>query len=374
MLSIQSFNPSSRVLMGPGPSNVYPNVLSALSKKTLGHLDPEFLKMMDEIKVMLQYVMQTNNRLTFVVSAPASAAMEASFVNILEPGDKVIVCKNGIFGNRMVENALRCGAEPIIVEDKWGEPVDVEKVAHALRKSNNVKAVALVHAETSTGVLSDVASITQLAKQYGALSIVDAVTSVGGVPFKMDDWGIDVAYTGSQKCLSCIPGLSPISFSEKAIDVINKRSTKIQSWFLDASLIMHYWLTDVNKSRAYHHTAPVNSLYALHEALVTACNLGLEKLWSSHQVNQQYLITTLSNLGLELFIQEKYRLPQLTVVKVPTGINDQNFRKELLEKYSIEIGAGLGELAGKVWRIGTMGYSGNKENIDQLNTALNELL
>ena len=357
-----SFNPTPRTLMGPGPSDVHPRILSALGRPTIGHLDPEFVAMMDEVKTLLQYAFQTKNELTIPVSAPGSAGMETCFVNIIEPGDNVIVCQNGVFGGRMKENVERCGATPIMIEDDWGKPVDVAKVEAALKANPGVKAVCFVHAETSTGAMSDAKAICDLAHQHDAVTIVDAVTSLGGSELHVDDWGIDAIYSGTQKCLSCVPGISPVSFNQRAVDVIKNRKTKVQSWFLDLNLVMGYWGSGEAK-RAYHHTAPVNALYALHESLVMLKDEGLENAWSRHKKNHLALRAGLEAMGLSFVVDEASRLPQLNSVTVPDGIDEAAVRGRLLNDFNLEIGAGLGALAGKVWRIGLMGYSSRGENI-----------
>ncbi|MFW2374042.1 MAG: pyridoxal-phosphate-dependent aminotransferase family protein [Gammaproteobacteria bacterium] len=356
-----SFNPVSRTLMGPGPSDVHPRILSALARPTIGHLDPQFVAMMDEVKTLLQYAFQTQNQLTIPVSAPGSAGMETCFVNLIEPGDKVIICQNGVFGGRMKENVERIGATPIMVEDDWGKPVDPQKLEQALKANPGVKAVAFVHAETSTGASSNVKTLCDLAHQHDALTIVDAVTSLGGIELRVDDWGIDAIYSGTQKCLSCTPGISPVSFNDRATEVIKNRKTKVQSWFLDLNLVMGYW--GPNAKRAYHHTAPVNALYALHESLVLLKQEGLENAWQRHTGNHLALRAGLEAMGLNFIVDEAYRLPQLNTVTVPSGVDEAVVRTRLLNEFNLEIGAGLGALAGKVWRIGLMGYSSRAENI-----------
>ena len=356
-----SFHPPVRTLMGPGPSDVSPRVLSAMARPTIGHLDPEFIRMMDETKGMLKNLFKTNNELTMPVSAPGSAGMEACFVNLVEPGDKVIVCQNGVFGGRMKENVQRFGGEVILVEDSWGTAVDVEKVKAAFAANKDVKALAFVHAETSTGVRSDAKALCALAQENGALSIVDAVTSLGGIEVDMDGWGIAAIYSGTQKCLSCPPGISPVSFSDKAVEAVKSRTTPVPSWFLDKNLVMGYW--GGGGKRAYHHTAPVNSLYALHEALVVLEEEGLENAWARHAKNHQALKAGLEAMGLSFLVAEEDRLPQLNSVCIPEGVDDAQVRSALLTKYNLEIGAGLGALAGKVWRIGLMGSSANQTNV-----------
>ena len=369
---ITSFKPPVRILMGPGPSDVPQRVLDAMARPTIGHLDPMFVEMMEELKTLLRYAFQTENALTFPVSAPGSVGMETCFVNLLEPGDKAIVCINGVFGGRMVENVKRCGATPIIVQDAWGTPVDPNKLEAALKANPGVKVVAFVHAETSTGVLSDAKTLAALARKHGALSIVDAVTSLGGSPLKVDEWGLDAIYSGSQKCLSCTPGLSPVSFSQRAVDVVKNRKTPCQSWFMDLNLVLGYWSSSAK--RTYHHTAPVNALYGLHESLVALQEEGLENAWARHQRNHLKLKAGLEPLGISFLVDEPYRLPQLNAVRIPEGVDDAATRRDLLETYSLEIGAGLGDLAGKVWRIGLMGYASREENIQRCVKALGEIM
>lgn len=356
-----SFHPPLRTLMGPGPSDVNPRILEALSRPTIGHLDPEFINLMDEIKGLLQYVFQTDNELTLPVSAPGSAGMETVFVNLLERGDKVVICQNGVFGGRMKENALRCGAVPIMVEDEWGKTIDCDKVEAALKMNPDAKALAFVHAETSTGARSDVELLCGLAQKYGCLSIVDSVTGLAGIELYVDKWGIDAIYSGTQKCLSCVPGLSPVSFSAQAAEVIRQRKTPVQSWFLDLNLVMGYWGGD--SKRAYHHTAPVNSLYALHESLVIVKEEGLENSWARHARNHAAFAAGIEALGLGFVVDEEFRLPQLNTVSFPTTIDDGALRNALLNDYDLEIGSGLGSLAGKVWRIGLMGFASNQRNV-----------
>ena len=360
-MTIASFNPPVRTLMGPGPSDVHPRVLAALSRPTIGHLDPKFVEMMDEVKAMLQYAFQTKNELTMPVSAPGSAGMETCFVNLVEPGDKVIVCANGVFGGRMKENVERLGGVAVMVEDIWGEAVDANKVADAFKKNPDAKILAFVHAETSTGALSDAKSLVALAHKHNALTIVDAVTSLGGVALKVDDWNIDAIYSGTQKCLSCPPGLSPVSFSERAVAKIKARKTKVASWFLDLTLVMGYW--GAGAKRTYHHTAPVNALYGLHEALVMLQEEGLENAHARHLRNHQALRAGLENLGFEYIGKDGARLPQLNAVKLPAGVDEVKLRAILLNEFNLEIGAGLGALAGKILRIGLMGHASNNRNV-----------
>jgi alanine-glyoxylate transaminase/serine-glyoxylate transaminase/serine-pyruvate transaminase len=358
--------------MGPGPSDVNPRITEALARPTIGHLDPEFIRLMDEIKQLLQYAFRTENKLTLPISAPGSAGMEACFVNLIESGDTVIVCQNGVFGSRMKENVTRIGATAVMVEDDWGKVIDLNKVSQAIADNPNAKAIAFVHAETSTGVESDAAAICALAQQSNMLSIVDTVTGLAGVNVDVDGWGADAVYSGTQKCLSCVPGLSPISFSDKATEVIQNRATPVQSWFLDMNLVMGYW--GEGAQRAYHHTAPINALYALHESLTILREEGLEQSWARHRHNHQALKAGLEAMGLSLIVTEEARLPQLNAVSIPDNIDEALVRKQLLENYDLEIGAGLGQLAGKVWRIGLMGYSSNPSNVRKCISSLESCL
>jgi alanine-glyoxylate transaminase/serine-glyoxylate transaminase/serine-pyruvate transaminase len=316
---------------------------------------------MDEIKSLLQYAFQTNNAVTFPISAPGSAGMEACFVNLVEPGDKVIVCRNGVFGDRMRENVERCGGTAIMVDDEWGQPVDPNKLEEALNANPDAGIVAFVLAETSTGVQSDAETLARLAQEHDCLVIMDAVTALGGTPVLVDEWGIDAVYAGSQKCLSCTPGLSPVSFSERALNRVKNRTSKVQSWFLDLNLILGYW--GEGAKRAYHHTAPVNPLYGLHESLVMLREEELKQAWARHARHHLALRAGLEAMGLRLPVGEADRLPQLNAVAIPEGIDDATVRSRLLKEYNVEFGAGLGALAGKVWRIGLMGYSSRPENI-----------
>jgi len=368
---ITSFQPPVRTLMGPGPSDVHPRVLEAMARPTIGHLDPAFVEMMEELKILLRYAFRTDNELTFPVSGPGSVGMESCFVNLVEPGDKVIVCVNGVFGNRMVENVKRCHGEAIVLKDSWGEPVDPNKVEDALKANRGVKVVAFVHAETSTGVQSDAKTLAALAHRHGALTIVDAVTSLGGSELKVDEWALDAVYSGSQKCLSCTPGLSPVTFSERAVESVKARKAIGQSWFMDLSLVLGYWTA---AKRTYHHTAPINALYGLHEALVILQEEGIENAWQRHFDNHLRLRAGLEKLGLEFLVAEPYRLPQLNAIRVPGGVDEAEVRRRLLNEYNLEIGAGLGDLAGKVWRIGLMGYASREQNVRLCVQALGEVL
>ena len=357
----KSFHPPARTLMGPGPSDVNPRILQAMSRPTIGHLDPAFAAMMDDMKGLLRYAFQTDYELAIPVSAPGSAGMETCFVNLVEPGDKVVVCQNGVFGGRMRENVERCGATPIMVEDEWGKAVDVNKVDETLKANPDAKVLAFVQAETSTGALSDAKTLAELARQYDCLTIADTVTSLGGSPLRVGEWGLDAVYSGSQKCLSCTPGLSPVTFSDRAVQRLKNRSSKVQSWFLDLNLVLGYWSGD--GTRAYHHTAPINALYGLHEALLLLEEEGVEKAWQRHRDNHLALRAGIEAMGLSFVVDEADRLPQLNSVTIPEGVDDAKVRDRLLSEYGLEIGAGLGPMAGRIWRIGLMGYASNQKNV-----------
>lgn len=367
-----SFIPPKRILMGPGPSDVPQRILDAMARPTIGHLDPAFVDLMEQIKAMLRMAFQTENALTFPVSAPGSAGMEMCFVNLVEPGDKVIVCRNGVFGGRMLENVKRTRGVPVVVDDAWGTPVDPQKVRDAFKANPDAKILAFVHAETSTGAQSDAETLAKIAQEYGALTIMDCVTSLGGTPLYMDKWGIDAAYSGSQKCLSCTPGLSPVSFSERAIARIQARTTVVQSWFLDLNLVLGYWQSA--GKRTYHHTAPINPMYGLHEALVILEEEGLENAWARHRTMHEKLKAGLEGMGLRYVVEESARLPQLNSIYVPEGVDEAAVRARLLNDFNLEIGAGLGDMAGKIWRIGLMGYSAKQENVDYCLKALKSSL
>jgi len=358
--------------MGPGPSDVPERVLQAMSRPTIGHLDPAFIELMDEIKELLRYAFRTNSTYALPVSGPGTVGMESCVVNLVEPGDKVIVAINGVFGGRLKEMASRCGGEVVVVEDAWGRAVDPEKIAAALREHADTKLVAFVHAETSTGALSDAAEIVRIAREHDCLTIVDAVTSLGGSPLHVDDWQIDAVYSGSQKCLSCAPGLSPIALSDRAIRKLTNRKKPVQSWFMDVSLLTGYWGS--GSKRAYHHTAPINALYGLHESLLMLREEGLEEAWVRHRRNHEALRAGLEALGLEYVVPESERLPQLNAVAVPEGVDDADARRRLLIEHGLEIGAGLGAMAGKIWRIGLMGYSSRRENIVHCLQSLGSVL
>ncbi|MDE2260382.1 MAG: alanine--glyoxylate aminotransferase family protein [Betaproteobacteria bacterium] len=368
---ISSFYPPQRTLMGPGPSEITPRVLAAMSLPCIGYLDPVFVDMMDELKTLLRYVYQTDNQLTFPASGPGSVGMEMCFVNMVNSGDKVIVCRNGVFGGRMIENVERCGGKAIVIDDTWGEPVDPNKLEETLKKHPDTKVVAFVLAETSTGCMSDAKTLVEIAHRYDALTIVDAVTQLAGTPLFVDEWGIDAVYSGSQKCLSCTPGLSPASFNDRVVALVRNRKERCHSWFMDLDLVLGYW---GNTNRTYHHTAPINGLFALHEALLQVREEGLENAWARHTRHYLALKAGLEAMGLEYLVKEEYRLPQLNAVKVPEGIDEAQVRKALLEEFNLEIGAGLGPLAGKIWRFGLMGYSAKSENVMLCLSALGSVL
>lgn len=371
-MTISSFHPPVRTLMGPGPSDVSPRVLEALARPTIGHLDPMFIDMMEQTKALLQYAFQTSNALTLPVSAPGSAGMETCFVNLVEPGDKVIICQNGVFGGRMKENVERTGGIAVMVEDEWGCAIDANKLETALKEHSDAAIVAFVHAETSTGARSDVKTLCEIAHQHDCITIVDAVTSLGGNELRVDDWGVDAIYSGTQKCLSCIPGISPVSFGERAIERIKNRSHKVQSWFLDLNLVMGYWGGE--GKRAYHHTAPINPLYALHESLVMLQEEGLENSWARHTKHHNALKAGFEAMGLSFVVAEADRLAQLNSITIPDGVDEAAVRTALLKDFNLEIGAGLGPLAGKIWRVGLMGYGANKTNVLNCLAAMDAVL
>lgn len=370
---IHSFHPPQRTLMGPGPSEINPRVMAAMSLPTIGYLDPVFVEMMEELKSLLRYAYQTKNALTFPVSGPGSVGMEYCFVNMVAPGDRVIVCRNGVFGGRMIENVERAGGIPIVVEDEWGQPCDPQKLEDALRKNPGVRVVGFVHAETSTGVQSDAKSLVQVAHRHDALVIMDAVTSLAGTPVLVDDWEVDAVYSASQKCLSCTPGLSPVSFNDRVVEHVKARKDKIHSWFMDMNLLLGYWGAT---TRTYHHTAPTNSLYALHEALLLIKEEGLENCWARHHRHHLALKAGLEAMGLQYLVDEGARLPQMNAVHIPQAVQSREaeVRKTLLTEFNLEIGAGLGPLAGKIWRVGIMGYSCKPENVMLCLSALGSVL
>ncbi|HYE29817.1 MAG TPA: alanine--glyoxylate aminotransferase family protein [Methylomirabilota bacterium] len=365
----QKFNPPPRVLLGPGPSDVPPSVLEAMSRPLLGHLDPVFVRMMEEIKVMLREVFQTKNEMTFPVSGTGSAGMEFCFVNLIEPGDEVVVGVNGVFGTRMVDVAERCGATVIRVDAPWGQIVPAAAVAEAV-KGRKPKLIAVVHAETSTGALTPIEPIAEIARSSGALLLIDTVTSLGGCPVEIDGWGVDAVCSGTQKCLSCPPGLAPVSLSARALEVARNRKRKVQSWYLDVNLLASYW----GQERVYHHTAPISMNYALHEALRLVLEEGLPARFARHQRAHEQLASEMHSLGLSLAAQEGHRLWQLNTITVPAGVDEAAVRKHLLEKHSMEIGAGLGPLKGKIWRVGLMGHNARPEVVTHFVSAFKQAL
>lgn len=367
---IKELHIPERILMGPGPSNVHPRVLQALSSPLLGHLDPAFLQIMNETMELLRKVYQTNNELTIPMSGTGSAGMETLFANLVEPNDTVIIGVNGLFGMRMVDVASRCGANVVQVHVPWGEMIQPEQIEQALKQHRNVKLVAVVHAETSTGVLQPLQEISKLAHEYDALFICDMVTSLGGSPTEIDKWEIDAAYSGTQKCLSTPPGLAPITLGERATNVLKERKTKVQSWYLDLTMIQNYW----GDERSYHHTAPISMAYSLREGLRLIVEEGLQNVFHRHERYGKALHKGLEAMGLKLLVDEKYRLNQLTSVCIPDGVNDLEVRKQLLDQYGIEIGGGLGDLKGKIWRIGLMGYNAKQTNVALILSALEQVL
>jgi len=370
MQAFAAFQPPPRLLMGPGPSNVAPSVLEAMALPLVGHLDPVFVKMMEEIKTMLRSVFLTGNEMTFPVSGTGSAGMEFCLVNLVEPGDQVIVGVNGVFGTRLVDVAERCGARVTKVEALWGRILQPEQIADALKKVSRPKLVAMVHAETSTGALTPVEEISRLTHSAGALMVLDTVTSLAGCPVRVDDWQVDAIYSGTQKCLSCPPGLAPVSLSPRAIEVASKRQNKVQSWYLDVNLLASYWGQD----RVYHHTAPISMNYALHEALRLVLDEGLENRWRRHEQNHLALNAGLNAMGLQIASQEGHQLWQLNAVAVPAGVDEAAVRKRLLTDFNIEVGAGLGPLKGKIWRVGLMGETSSKANVKAFLSALGQIL
>lgn len=358
-----------RLLMGPGPSNIHPRVIAAMSQPILGYLDPVFLDLMDETMKLLRGVFGTQNRLTFPISATGSAGMEATLCNLIEPGDDVVVCVNGFFGTRMADIVKRCRGNLHVVEGEWGKIIAPEDVENKL-KAVNAKLVGIVHAETSTGILQPLDDISALANRYDALLLVDCVTSLGGVPVNLDATGIDVAYSCTQKCLGCPPGLSPVSFSDRAVEIVHGRKTEVQSWYLDIRMISDYW----GEERVYHHTAPILMNYAIHEALKLVHEEGLNERYYRHRLHSQALAVGLESIGIKRIAQEEYRAPMLTSVSIPDGMDDVTIRRRLLQEYNIEIGGGFGVFKGKAWRIGLMGETCRKESVIRLLTALGDLL
>jgi alanine-glyoxylate transaminase/serine-glyoxylate transaminase/serine-pyruvate transaminase len=373
MTSASQVNPAERILMGPGPSSVPHRVLRALSAPTLGHLDPQYLAIMDETCEMLRQVFRTANKLTFPVSGTGMAGMECIATNLLEPGDEAIVCVNGVFGSRMKDVMERCGATVHAIEAPWGDIISKEQVAAALDAHPKAKLLGIVHAETSTGALQPLEGLSALCREKGALLIVDAVTSLGGHELRVDDWGIDAIYSGTQKCLSCPPGLSPVSFGDRALAVMDARKTKVQSWYLDVSMLRKYYTGGAGGGgRVYHHTAPINMTYALRESLAILLEEGLDARIERHRIMHLRLRAGLEKLGLRYV--PRHSLHTLNCIHAPEGRDEAALRKRLLEEYGIEIGAGLGPMTGKAIRIGLMGHSASQRNVDLVLAALAELL
>lgn len=369
MKQYQELKPSERILMGPGPSNVDPRVLRAMSAPILGHLDPEFLEIMNETMDLLRYVFQTKNQLTMAMPGTGSAGMETVLANLIEEGDKVIVCINGVFGGRMEDICRRLKADVTTLNAPWGTVFEPDTIKEALAKTG-AKFVAIVHAETSTGALQPLEEISKICKEYGALLLVDCVTSLAGCEVKIDEWGIDAAYSGTQKCISCPPGLSPVTFGERAQEIINNRKSKVPIWYLDLTMIQNYW----GQQRFYHHTAPINMNYALRESLRIIYEEGLENRFARHELNSKALKTGLEAMGIKMWAQEGHRLPMLTTCVIPEGVDDVAVRKYLLNNYSIEIGGGLGDAKGKIWRVGIMGHTCTETNVLLFLTALESAL
>jgi alanine-glyoxylate transaminase/serine-glyoxylate transaminase/serine-pyruvate transaminase len=370
--SLPDFGPlklSPRILLGPGPSDVHPRVLTAMASPLLGHLDPLFLEIMNETQELLRYTFRTSNRLTFPVSGTGSAGMETCVVNLIEPGDRMVVCVNGVFGQRMTDVAQRAGAAVTTIERPWGEVFDLGQIREVLQKTRP-KVLGIVHAETSTGAWQAVAELGALCHEFDTLLVLDTVTSLAGVPVEIDAWGIDAVYSGTQKCLSCPPGLAPVSFSPRAVEVINRRKTKVQSWYLDMAMVQRYW----GEERFYHHTAPITMIYALREALRLIHEEGLEARWARHLRNHQALKAGLAALGMTYAAAQGHQLPTLNAVRIPGGCDDLTTRKRLLAEFGIEIGSGLGDFKGKVWRIGLMGFGSRANNVLLFLAALEQCL
>ncbi len=369
--TVSELLPPTRLLLGPGPSMVHPRVLKAMSTPLLGHLDPRFLEIMNEVQALLRAVFQTQNPFTIAVSGTGSAGMEAALVNVVEPGDTVVVGVNGVFGGRMADMVGRCGGKLVRLEVPWGQVFPLEAIAAALKKNAPVKAVCLVHAETSTGAQQPIDGLGKLCHQAGALLVVDAVTSLGGIPVTVDAWEADAVYSGTQKCLSCPPGLAPLTLSSRAIEAVKARRTKVQSWYLDCGLIADYW---AEGKRVYHHTAPISMVYALREALRLVVEEGLEARFARHRRHSAAVMAGLATLGCGPQAQEGHRLASLNCVTVPAGVDEAAVRKALLAEFNIEIGGGLGPLAGKVWRVGLMGESSSQANVLAVLAALEQAL
>lgn len=369
-ISTEPLNLQPRFLFGPGPSNTHPRILQALGTRQVGHLDPQFLKIMDEIQELLRYAWQTDNPFTIPVSGTGSAAMEASLANLVEPGDRVLVAVNGYFGLRLMDMAGRYGAEVFEISRPWGEVFTLSEIRAALRR-HRPAILAIVHAETSTGACQPLEGLGDLCREHNCLLLVDSVTSLGGVPLFVDEWKIDVCYSGSQKCLNCPPGIAPLTMGERAIARLQARKTKVANWYLDMTLLMRYWGSG---TRVYHHTAPINMNYALREALRLVAEEGLEERWQTHARTAEILWNGLKNIGLKCHVNKSHRLPSLTTVRIPAGIDGKKVQDYLLNEYNIEVAGGLGELAGKVWRIGLMGYNSRPANALLLLSSLEKAL
>jgi alanine-glyoxylate transaminase / serine-glyoxylate transaminase / serine-pyruvate transaminase len=367
--TLRDLDPGERLLMGPGPSNVPARVLQAMSAPCIGHLDPSFLSIMDETQQLLRFLFQTENPFTIPVSGTGSAGMEACFVNLVEPGDEVAVCIHGVFGTRMADIVQRIGGVLIPVEGEWGRAIDPEAVRKAVT-GRSPKLLAIVHAETSTGVCQGLEDIAGIAREAGALFLVDMVTSLGGMEVAIDRTGIDAAYSGTQKCISCPPGLAPVSFSSAAIDALESRKSPVKSWYLDMSMVKSYWGTE----RKYHHTAPINMIYALREALRIIAEEGLEERFARHRLNHRALVAGVEAMGLAMLVPESERLPMLNAIRIPERADDLKVRKALLNDFGIEIGGGLGALQGKIWRVGLMGHSSFRKHVMLFLAALETIL
>jgi len=362
-------NPSPRLLLGPGPSDAHPRVLSAMTTPLLGHLDPQFLEMMNETQEMMREVFRTKNKLTFPVSATGSAGMECCLVNLIEPGDKAVICPKGYFGNRMLDMAGRCGAQVTELRQEWGKAFDLNRIRETLQ-TVRPKVLGIVHAETSTGVLQPIDQLGKLCHEFDALLVVDAVTSLGCVPVNVDEWEIDAIFSCSQKGLGCPPGLSPVSLSDRAVAALNARKTKVLSWYLDLSIVQSYW----GGERAYHHTGPISMIYAIREGLRIVLEEGLENRFARHARNYKALRAGLEAMGLSYIADAAVQLPQLNAVRIPPGIDDMACRKRMLNDFGIEIGGGLGDFKGKAWRIGLMGYNSKPSSVLLVLSALEQVL
>jgi alanine-glyoxylate transaminase / serine-glyoxylate transaminase / serine-pyruvate transaminase len=365
----KDIDPDDRILMGPGPSNVPSRILRAMSASCIGHLDPYFLSMMDEVQRLLRFLFKTNNALTISVSGTGSAGMETCLVNLIEPGDEVVVCVNGVFGTRMADIVQRIGGKLIRVDGTWGRAIDPEDVRKSI-KGSKPKVVAVVHAETSTGVCQPLEDLADITNDVGAFFLVDTVTSLGGMDVSLDATGIDAAYSGTQKCISCPPGLSPVSFSVAAMDAIKNRKTPVVSWYLDMSMVKDYW----GSERKYHHTAPINMIFGFREALRIIAEEGLESRFNRHLINHRALVAGIETMGLSMLVPESERLPMLNAICIPDGVDDITIRKALLNDFGIEIGGGLGEFAGKIWRVGLMGHTCRRRNVLLFLSALKTVL